>query len=232
MKAAAHEQRKRKRIQRHLGGPLRDGEPAPREARFPFLAAQIVVRQTHAMGTVAHPVHELQRLEVEAVFAEMVFDQHEPPRHAARFPQQDGGIVRVVQHVNKQANVERAIGKRQLGSVERLAPNPALGPWGKLHSLDGNLGAAFGQQISDGAVAAANVQNGGTRRNPRGQNLGQNPHAPAEDHFPVRGLQRRKGDGALYVTLWSVSHILENVSSVAKAHWLLERYAGAEAPAS
>jgi len=53
MQGAANEQRKRKRVQRHFAGPLGDGEPAIREARFPFLAALIVVRQTHAMGTVA-----------------------------------------------------------------------------------------------------------------------------------------------------------------------------------
>src|SRR5208283_612732 len=108
----------------------------------------------------------------ETVFAEMVLDEHEAARHAAGFPQQDGGIVGVVQHVNKQANVERAVGKRQLGSVERSAANPALGPLGKLHSFDGNFGAAFGQQISEGAVAAANVQNSGTRGDARGQNFG------------------------------------------------------------
>src|SRR5271157_5181971 len=123
MEASAHEQRKRKRVQRHFAGPLGDGEAAFREARFPFLAAQIVVRQTHAMGTVAHPVHELQRLEVEPVFAEMVFDQHEAARDAAGFAQQDGGIVGVVQHVNKKANVEGPVGKRQLGSIERAAAN-------------------------------------------------------------------------------------------------------------
>ncbi len=191
MKAAAHEQRKRKRVQRHCGCPLGDGEPAFREAGFPLLAAQIVVRQTHAMGAVAHPVHELQRLEVEGVFAEMVFDEHEAARDAARFPQQDGGIVGVVQHVNRQANVERPVGKRQLGSVERPAANRALGPWGKLHSFNGNLRAAFGQEISDGAIAAANVQNGGMRGDARGQNLRQDAYAPAKDHARVRGLQRR-----------------------------------------
>src|SRR5208283_1758966 len=77
MEAAAYEQGERKRVERHCGGPLGDGEAALREGGFPLLAAQIVVGQTHAMGTVAHPVHELQRLEVEGVFAEMVFDQHE-----------------------------------------------------------------------------------------------------------------------------------------------------------
>src|SRR6266404_2905780 len=197
MQSSSNEQTKRRRVQRHLRGPIDLLQPTFRKVLRPFFAALIVVRQHYAMRTVAHPIHETQRRIIEKVFVQMIFQQHERTADAHGLAKQDGWILRVMQHIHKQANIERSIRKRQGGTVERATCNLATGPHEKLNSLNGNVWAELRDETPYCAVAATDIQNGGALRNLRRKHLSEDARAAFENKRMVPAPDPGKRPGGL-----------------------------------
>ena len=62
------------------------GNPAysgVREMPVPLISSLIIIRQDNSMRAVAHPVHELQNLEIEPVLGQMILDEYVTPADAA-----------------------------------------------------------------------------------------------------------------------------------------------------
>src|SRR5260370_37719590 len=78
---------------------------------------------------------------------------------------QDCRILRVMEHVHTEADVEGTVRKRQRGSVKCTAFDFAFRPHQILDTLNGNVGATLGDDAADGAVAAANIQHRRALRN-------------------------------------------------------------------
>ena len=61
------------------------------------------------MGAIAHPIHQLQRFEIEAIFRQMIFNQDQAPAYPAGLRQQSCNalaVARMVQHIDEHANVK------------------------------------------------------------------------------------------------------------------------------
>src|SRR5258708_36517861 len=95
----------------------------------------------------------------------MILDQHKRAADARGHPQQHAGILRMVEYVHKEANVEGTVLKRKRGSVKCTAFDFAFRPHQILDTLNGNVGATLGDEAADGAVAAANIQHRCALRN-------------------------------------------------------------------
>jgi len=108
MQFAAEDEAERKRIKRDLVLPGDYRQSRIGKILRPLSRALIVIRQDNSVRPVPHPVHELQRLEIESIVCQMIFDQHVPPADAARFGQEFLDSVRVMQNVDEHADIKRA----------------------------------------------------------------------------------------------------------------------------
>src|SRR5260370_8054942 len=91
---------------------------------------------------------------------------------------QDCRILRVMEHANKEADVEGTVRKRKRGSVKCTAFDFAFRPHQILDTLNGNVRATLGDEAADAAVAAANIQHRCAFRNLRRKYFGKNARPP------------------------------------------------------
>src|SRR5260370_37493761 len=95
----------------------------------------------------------------------MILDQHKRAADARGLPQQHAGILRMVEYVHKEANVEGTVLKRKRGSVKCTAFDFAFRPHQILDTLNGNVGARLVEEADYGAVSAANIHHRAAWRN-------------------------------------------------------------------
>src|SRR5260370_14916598 len=91
---------------------------------------------------------------------------------------QDCRILRVMEHVHKEADVEGTVRKRKRGSVKCTAFDFAFRPHQILDTLNGNVRATLGDEAADAAVAAANIQHRCAFRNLRRKYFGKDARPP------------------------------------------------------
>src|SRR5260370_35319949 len=108
----------------------------------------------------------------------MILDQHKRAADARGLPQQHAGILRMVEYVHKEANVEGTVLKRKRGSVKCTAFDFAFRPHQILDTLNGNVGATLGDEAADGAVAAANIHHRCALRSLRCKYFGKDARRP------------------------------------------------------
>src|SRR5260370_35873734 len=112
---------------------------------------------------------------------------------------QDCRILRVMEHVHKEADVEGTVRKRKRGSVKCTAFDFAFRPHQILDTLNGNVRATLGDEAADGAVAAANIQHRCALRNLRCKYFGKDASPPVKYEsampasHPVEGPGDRPG---------------------------------------
>lgn len=181
MQSSSNEQTERRRIQRHLRGPSDLVQPTFRKVLRPFLAALVVVGQHNPMRTIPYPIHEAQCRIIKRVLVQMIFQQHKGTADAHGLAKQDSRVLRVMQHIHEQANIERSIRKWQGRTVEQMTCNLASGPHEKLNSLNGNVWTELRDEASDHAVAATDIQNRSTLWNLRRKHLSEDAR-PAFEH--------------------------------------------------
>src|SRR5260370_17919167 len=99
---------------------------------------------------------------------------------------QDCRILRVMEHVHKEADVEGTVRKRKRGSVKCTAFDFAFRPHQILDTLNGNVRPTLGDQAADAAVPAANTQPRSAFRNLRRKYLGKHarPRLHCESKMP------------------------------------------------
>ena len=85
MQPPSKQRAERKRINRDAVIPALDRQTGLRKIAVPLRPALIVVGQHDTVRTIAHPVHELQRLEIKTALGQMVLDQNKSPADAATF---------------------------------------------------------------------------------------------------------------------------------------------------
>src|SRR3989449_11167957 len=119
------------------------------------------------MRPVPDPIYETKREIIDCIFIQMILDQHKRAADARGLAQQHAGILRVVQHVHKEAHVEGTILKRQRAPVESTASDFASGPYHELNALAGNAWSKLVGSAAPGAVAAASIRHGCAWRNLR-----------------------------------------------------------------
>src|SRR6267143_5285724 len=125
----------------------------------------------------------------------MILQQHEGTANAHGLAKQDGRILRVMQHIHEQANIERSVRKRQARAVECAALNLAVRPHEKLNSLNGNVWAELRDEAADRAVAATDIQHRGALRNLCGKHLGKDTRAAFENKSMVPAADPGKRPG-------------------------------------
>lgn len=111
MQISPDKKAERCRIQRHLRGPTSLCQPTFGKVLRPLSAVLIVVRQYDPMRPVPHPIHEAQRHIVEDVFVQVIFEQHKGTADPHGFAKQNRRVLRVMEHIHEETNVERGIRK-------------------------------------------------------------------------------------------------------------------------
>src|SRR5216684_6972862 len=217
MQSSPNEQTERWRVQRHLRGPTHLLQPTFRKVLRPFFAALIVVRQHHAMRTVAHPIHETQGRIIEKILVQMILQQHEGTADARGLAKQDSRILRVMQHIHEQANLERGVRKRQGRTVERATCNLAARPHEKFNTLNSNVWTELRDKAADRAVATSDIQNGSTLRNLRRKHLSQDARAAFENKNMVPAADPGKRPGGLRCGGHLFQVVVANVGAAADA---------------
>lgn len=77
------------------------------------------------------------------------------------FAEEDADVGGVVEDVDEEAEVYRIVWEWEGVAVEGLASDLAIGAREKFYALDGDVRALLGDSGGDGAVAAADVEDGG-----------------------------------------------------------------------
>src|SRR6267378_283486 len=147
----------------------------------------------------------------------MIFQQHEGTADARGFAKQDGGILRVMQHIHEQAYIERGVRKRQRRAVEAMTCNLAPRPHEKLNTLNGNVWTELRDEAADRAVAATDIQHRGALRNLCGKHLGKDTRAAFENKSMVPAADPGKRPGGLRCGGHLFQVVVANVGAAADA---------------
>jgi len=130
----------------------------------------------------------------------MIFYQHGIagyPRGLAQKLRHVGGMV---QNVHQQANLEGAIRKGQMTSVEGPACDTAAGPGRDFDALDRQIRPLFLEKCSDRAVTTADIKHAGSFAHKRCNYAGQNASAATKHQRVVAsrdpGKRPRLGRGS------------------------------------
>src|SRR5262249_45749396 len=157
MQPAAEDHPERPGIEWHSGIPSLFLQTASGKIFPPLFAALVVVSQHHAVGPVPYPVHEAQRHVVESVFVKVILEQDKTSCHPNGFAKEDRRVLRVMQHIHEEADVEGTIRKWQLHAIKGMALDFATRPDQELNALNGDIWPELQNQAGDGAVAASHV---------------------------------------------------------------------------
>ena len=97
------------------------------------------------MGTVAHPIHNLQCMTIYRILTKMILNKDGGTTNPSGFLNKRVKFIAVMQHVNKKTNVKRRVVEREFSSRKQATGDSAARPHRNLNTLDYDVGPGFGQ---------------------------------------------------------------------------------------
>jgi hypothetical protein len=139
------------------------------------------VRTRNAKAHIAHTIHEPQSGPRKESIGAMVLDNYRFTSDPPRFSQQALGMVRVVQDIREQHDIEIVVRKRQMNPVESARRNPRIVSLGYFEPADSKVRALAHDFFSERTIPGSYVEDAGISRNKGCNRRSQRTHPALPD---------------------------------------------------
>jgi len=119
------------------------------------------VGQLDAMIAIADPIHELQGAVIEGCLCRVILDENEFTGDTRGIAEHRKRIARMMQDIDKHADVKGAVLEWQTDAVKADAGDGALWAREEFSAGDAEAGNGLSDETRDGSIAAPNVEQSG-----------------------------------------------------------------------
>jgi hypothetical protein len=172
MKISAKHRRERGGVKRQVRDRTFDAERQFAIESLPLGSGEVCVWQCNPVRPIPYPIHQTQRPVIKSIFSKMIFDEQELAAYTAGLSQKRQWIFHVVEYIHEQATIKESIGKWEMRTVEQPAGNRTIVAGMYLNAFHLKSVYSLAEERGQLPIAAANVEQSGSRRQHRSQLFG------------------------------------------------------------
>ena len=160
VEVAFEHQRDWKQMQYPLGIPLLRTKADFRKSVPPLLCRPVIVGQYDTVMGIADPFHDFQRCSCQYAVHRMILEFDCLARNALGFPEHDGEVVRMMQHIDEHHDIEGFVFEREVYSIKIRYENMRVRPGGDVDVGQRHVRELLLDERVDHAVTVADNQDG------------------------------------------------------------------------
>jgi len=175
-------------IETDASGYLFSSQPDEFPCLVPLVFCPVVVWQRYTKSCVADPVHKAQAQRSGQSFPVVILYQYES-RHSVGLPQQNGGVIRMVQHIGKEDNVEGTVFEWNASAIKVGDGDVSVRTSEHINSLNRYVGSFGPQKRRNQAIATAHVEDTASLRREFSEPVRQDTCSLAQRKFVMQNVK-------------------------------------------